>query len=115
MIAYKKKFLIISNINAVTYKEIFPLFQQNLAWFGASIHSGDREFEVPKDYPLYASGYRIDESTGKKYIRGKGVRWFTNLDYPQLHEDLLLYKYYAPEALASPTAMLLSPLRGLPF
>ena len=76
---------------------MFPLFKYNLVWFGASIHSGDREFEVPKDYPLYASGCRVDEATGRKYIRVKGVRWFTNLDYPQLHEDLILYKTYTPE------------------
>lgn len=97
LIEYKKKFLIIGNVNAVTYKEVFPLFKNNQVWFGASIHSGDREFEVPKDYPLYASGCRVDETTGRKFIRVKGVRWFTNLDYPQLHEDLILYKNYTPE------------------
>ena len=97
LIEFNKKFLIIGNVNAVTYKEVFPLFKNNQIWFGASIHSGDREFEVPKDYPLYASGCRVDESTGRKYIRVKGVRWFTNLDYPQLHEDLILYKTYSPE------------------
>ena len=97
LIEFKKKFLILGNVNAVSYKEVFPLFKNNQVWFGASIHSGDREFEVPKDYPLYASGCRIDEATGRKYIRVKGVRWFTNLDYPQLHEDLILYKHYTPE------------------
>lgn len=93
LIEYDKKFLIIGNVNAVTYKEVFPLIQNNQLWLGASIHSGDREFRVPDDYPLKASGTRVDDE-GHKYIRVKGVRWFTNLDYSQHHEDLVLYKHY---------------------
>ena len=93
---YKKKFLIIWNQNAVTYKEFFPYIKENKVWFGHSIHSGDREFRVPDSYPLNASGSRTDES-GKKYIRVKWVRWFTNLDYKERHEDLILYKRYSPE------------------
>ena len=96
LIAYDKKFLIIGNMNAITYKDTFPLIKENNLWFGASIHSGDREFGVPDDYPLTAAGYRIDEN-GKKFIRVKGVRWFTNLDYKERHEDLILYKKYTPE------------------
>ena len=65
-------------------------------WLGASIHSGDREFGVPQDYPLNAAGCRQDEK-GNKFIRVKGVRWFTNLDYKERHEDLILYKSYSPE------------------
>ena len=94
--AYDKKFLIIGNINAVTYKETFKLIKDNKMWLGASIHSGDREFGVPDDYPLKAAGYRVD-GNGKKFIRVKGVRWFTNLDYKERHEDLVLYKKYSPE------------------
>src|SRR3989339_324949 len=90
---YKKKFLIIGNINAITYKEIFRLIKENKIWLGHSIHSGDREFGVPDDYPLNAVGCRIDEN-GKKFIRVKGVRWFTNLDYEERHEDLILIKTY---------------------
>ena len=96
LIKYQKKFLIIGNQNAITYKEIFPLIKDNKLWFGASIHSGDREFRVPDSYPLIAAGQRVDEN-GIKYIRVKGVRWFTNIDYPQRHEDLILIKHYAPE------------------
>jgi hypothetical protein len=65
-------------------------------WLGCSIHSGDREFGVPDDYPLNAAGYRVDDN-GKKFIRVKGVRWFTNMDYKERHEDLILYKKYTPE------------------
>ena len=57
---------------------------ENKVWLGQSIHSGDREFRVPNDYSLEAAGYRIDNA-GNKYIRVKGVRWFTNIDYPALH------------------------------
>ena len=96
LIKHGKKFLIIGNVNAISYKEVFPLMKDNKMWLGASIHSGDREFRVPDDYPLNASGTRIDEQ-GNKYIRVKGVRWFTNLDYPQRHEDLELYKKYSAD------------------
>lgn len=96
LIKYDKKFLIIGNVNAVTYKEIFPLIMNNQIWFGASIHSGDRKFWVPDDYKLEAAGCGIDE-TGRKYIRVKGVRWFTNLDYKERHEDIILYKQFNPE------------------
>lgn len=96
LMEYDKKFLIIGNVNALSYKEIFPLIQSNRMWFGASIHSGDRKFWVPDDYELNAAGCGID-STGRKFIRVKGVRWFTNLDYKERHEDLILYKSYVPE------------------
>jgi len=96
LVEYNKKFLIIGNVNAITYKECFRLVKDNKMWLGASIHSGDREFQVPKDYPLDAAGCRVDDA-GNKYIRVKGVRWFTNLDYQERHENLVLYKKYTSE------------------
>ena len=96
LVERKKKYLIIGNINAIKYKEIFPLFMKNELWLGASIHSGDRAFFVPDNYPLDASGCGIDEETGRKFIRVKGVRWFTNLDIKQRHEQLILVKKYDP-------------------
>lgn len=93
---YNKDFIIIGNQNAVTYKEIFPLFATNRMWYGVSIHSHGRDFRVPDDYPLQAYEYRTDEN-GFKYINVKGVRWFTNIDYEKRHEDLILYKHYTPE------------------
>ena len=95
LVQHNKKFLIIGNINAITCKEIFPLVKDNKLWLGASIHSGDREFQVPDDYPLQASGWRVDED-GKKYIRVKGVRWFSNLDYDERYEDIPLFRKYDP-------------------
>ena len=96
LMKYDKHFLIIGNVNAVSYKETFQLIKANKLWLGASIHSGDREFGVPKDYPLNAAGCREDEK-GNKFIRVKGVRWFTNLDYKERHEDLILFKAYNPD------------------
>ena len=94
---YDKKFIVIGNINAITYKEIFPLIKENKLWLGYSIHSGDREFKIPPYYPLEAAGYRVDEC-GRKYIRVKGVRWFTNLDHKKRHAEIILYRNYSPEA-----------------
>ena len=96
LVEHEKKFIIIGNVNAITYKEIFPLIMENRVWLGASIHSGDRAFFVPDDYPLNASGCGIDDS-GRKFIRVKGVRWFSNLDYRQRHEELILVRKYNPE------------------
>jgi hypothetical protein len=93
---YDKEYIIIGNQNAITYKEVFKLIKDEKLWLGHSIHSGDREFRVPEYYPLNAIWSRIDEH-GNKYIRIKGIRWFTNLDYKERHEDLLLYKKYTPE------------------
>jgi hypothetical protein len=84
-----KQFVIIGNQNAVTYKEVFPLIQANKLWLGQSISSGDREFRVPDSYPLEAAGWRIDDE-GKKYIRVKGVRWFTNIEHGRRHEPMKL-------------------------
>lgn len=96
LMEYDKKFIILGNINAITYKEIFPLIGSNNIWLGPSITSGDREFEVPQHYPLNAATSRIDNK-GRKYIRVKGIRWFTNLDHKKRHEKLVLWKNYTPE------------------
>ncbi len=84
-----EQFLIIGNQNAIAYKEFFPYIANNQVWLGCSIHSGDREFRVPESYPLTASGSRIDND-GNKYVRVKGIRWFTNLDHGRRHQPLSL-------------------------
>ena len=96
LVAYEKKFLIIGNINSISCKEIYPLFAQNKVWLGPSISSGDRKFNVPDDYPLNAASCGTDEN-GRRFIRVKGVRWFTNLDHKKRHEDLILVCRYSPE------------------
>ena len=87
-----KKFLIIGNINCITYKEVFPLIMQDKIWLGASIHSGDRKFNVPDDYPLEAATCGIDEH-GQKFIHVKGVRWLTNIEHGWRHQPLQLMTY----------------------
>jgi hypothetical protein len=96
LVKYDKKFLIIGNQNAISYKECFQLIKENKMWLGASVHSGDREFKIPPTYEVRSKSLRVDEN-GNRYIRVVGIRWFTNLDYPQRHEELILYKRYTPE------------------
>lgn len=84
-----KSFLVLGNIANVTYRDVFPLIKENKIWLGVTIHSGDREFRIPSSYPIKAAGFRVDDK-GNKYIRVKGVRWFTNLDHGRRHEPLSL-------------------------
>jgi addiction module RelB/DinJ family antitoxin len=93
---HEKKFVILGNMNAVTYKEVFPLFRDNKVWYGETIHSGDRKFYVPESYPLNAANCGVDER-GRRFIRVKGVRWLTNLDTTRRHEPIALTRCYNPE------------------
>ena len=77
--SYHKDYLVIGNVNAITYKEVFPDIVSRRCILGPSVRSGDREFLVPDEYPLEGTACRYDESTDKRYIRVKGVRWFTTL------------------------------------
>lgn len=92
---HQKDFIILGNMNAATYREVFPLFRDNKIWYGETIRSGDRKFHVPDSYPLTAAGCGVDER-GRRFIRVKGVRWFTNLDTRRRHEPLLLDRRYTP-------------------
>jgi len=96
LIEHEKKFIILGNMNAVTAKEVFDLFRENKVWYGDSIHSGDRRFYVPESYPLNAAGCGVDED-GRRFIRVKGVRWFTNLPVKCRSEKIILYKQYSEE------------------
>lgn len=86
---HKKKLLVIGNLNAIKYKVVFPQFQDDGLWLGPTISSGDREFQVPDHYPLNAAGWRVGDD-GTKFVRVKGVRWFTNLDHGRRHQPLNL-------------------------
>ena len=95
LVEYDKKFLIIGNQNAITYKEIFPLIMQNQLWLGVSMNGSNRYFRVPDDYPLTeATGKIVD---GKKYAFVKSVVWFTNLEVAKRREKIDLFKKYSPE------------------
>lgn len=94
LINHGKKFLIIGNQNAITYKEIFPLIKNNQMWLGYK--SGDMAFKVPPDSEPRKTRYWVDE-TGQKWRSMGNICWFTNLDIPKRHEDLILYKTYNPD------------------
>lgn len=89
LIEYKKKFIIIGNQNAITYKEIFPLIKDNKIWFGYGFNGGAAHF-INKHYKDYATAG--DHKEGM--IRVSGVIWLTNLEIKKRHENLILYKKY---------------------
>ena len=93
LIEYDKKFIIIGNQNAITYKEIFKLLKENRVWLGRNIHGANMEFQVPEEYPLNSASSRTDEN-GNKFLTVSGVIWYTNLDIKKRHEDMILYKKY---------------------
>ena len=90
---YDKKFLIIGNINAITYKEIFKLIQDNKAWLGVNLGRGISGFIVPAHYELYGTETKINE-LGERIISPNNCLWLTNLDNFIRHEDILLTKNY---------------------
>ena len=94
LIEHDKKFLIIGNTNAITYKDIFPLIKDNRLWLGCTNFNVGMFFEVPTDWEHF---HHIEKDTGKKMARVSTSCWFTNLDIAKHHEDLLLYKTYTPE------------------
>lgn len=107
LIEYDKRFLIIGNQNAITYKEIFPLLKDNKMWLGN--HSGHTWFGVPKDYKIpenyltvdrkkmRSNGYMIDDD-GVVWRNLGNICWYTNLDLKKRHERMVLFKTYSPEA-----------------
>ena len=91
LLEHRKRFVIIGSMNAVTYREVFPLIKDNEIWLGHA--RGDMEFGVPEHYPPKKHRYRIDEKGRKFYSLGNAT-WFTNLDIKKRHEDLILYRRY---------------------
>jgi len=101
LVEYDKKFVVIGNKNAITYKEIFKLIKENKLWIGNTPMGTDMLFDVPDEYAKEllennkeGSSYRI--INGKVKGRSQSC-WFTNLDIHKRHEDLILYKKYTPE------------------
>jgi hypothetical protein len=93
LVKYEKKFLIIGNINAITYKEIFKLIKENKAWLGINMGRGISGFIVPDHYELYGTETHID-SYGNRIISPNNCLWLTNLDTSKRHEDIILSKTY---------------------
>lgn len=100
LIEHDKKFIIIGNKNAITYKEIFPLIALNKLWVGVTPMSREIYFDVPRAYIDEAIEKKKDRTVvmvnGRYMARSQSI-WFTNLDNLKRHEDLILYKHYTPE------------------
>jgi hypothetical protein len=101
LVKYDKKFIIIGNKNAITYKEVFPLIAENKLWIGHTPMSKDLHFMIPKSYQ---EEFIANKKEGSAYVIKNGVVlgrsqsiWFTNIDYKERHEDLILIKKYSPE------------------
>jgi hypothetical protein len=95
LIEHDKKFIIVGHQNAITYKEIFKLIKENKLWLGVD-NNGTKWFQVNEDYDI-ATESRKKIENGKKYFSMGSVVWFTNLDTPKRHEELILVQKYSPE------------------
>jgi hypothetical protein len=88
LVEYGKKFLIIGNQNAITYKEIFPLIKGNKLWLGVD-NGGTKWFQVKDDYDITTESRKKIEN-GIKYFSMGSIMWFTNLDHGRRHQILPL-------------------------
>ena len=102
LMEYDKKFLIIGNKNAVTYKEIFPLLMNDRLWLGVTPNGQDMLFGIPDDYAetllstaKEGSAYRIVDGVVKGRLGN--AAWFTNLPHGRRNEELILWKRYSPD------------------
>lgn len=91
--SHKKDFLVISNINAITYKEVFPLIQDNKAWLGVCFGRGISGFVVPESYELYGTETKVNEN-GDRIISPNNCMWLTSLDNEKRHKPIELVKKY---------------------
>lgn len=91
--SYNKDFLIISNINAITYKEVFPLIQANKVWLGVCFGRGISGFIVPDSYELYGTETMVNEN-GDRIISPNNCMWLTSLDNEKRHQPIELVKKY---------------------
>lgn len=95
LLEHGKKFLILGSQNNVTYNDVFPLFMHNKLWLGYK--SGDMAFRVPADSEPRETRYWQDDS-GQKWRSLGNICWFTNLEIPKRHQDLILYRRYSPSS-----------------
>ncbi|MCY3740492.1 MAG: adenine-specific methyltransferase EcoRI family protein [Candidatus Poribacteria bacterium] len=102
LVEYGKKFVVIGSMNAITYKEVFPLIKSGRLWLGHGPAGKDMLFDVPEDYATElvrnkkeGSAYRLVDGVIKGRL-GNAV-WFTNLNHKKRNEELILFKRYSPE------------------
>ena len=88
-----KQFAIIGNMNAITYKKVFPLLKNNKMWLGnrfnRRVNGKNMIFGVPDNYPMTGTEVEIDKD-GRKYIAVAGTGWFTNIEHGRRHQPLQL-------------------------
>jgi len=102
LVKYSRKFVVIGSMNAITYKEIFPLIKSGRLWLGYGPAGKDMLFDVPEDYAIELVR---NKKEGSAYRRVDGIImgrlgnacWFTNLDHKKRNEELILFKRYSPE------------------
>ncbi len=92
LIEYNKKFLILGQQNAITYKEIFKLIKENKLWLGVD-NGGTKWFQVNENYDI-ATESRKKIKDGQKYFSMGSIVWYTNLDNRKRNEEIILYKTY---------------------
>lgn len=92
LVQYNKKFLVIGNNNAITYKEIFPLIKENKLWLGFSDNK-TMEFVMPDSYEKY----NYIDKKGRKIGKVPAISWFTNLEHSKRNDEIILYKKYTSE------------------
>jgi len=93
LIEYDKKFVIIGSFNAITYKEIFKLIQEDKLWLGYGFKGGNAYFKTPHSKEFAKGVY--NEETG--LVKFRNVTWYTNMDIAKREEELILYNSYDPE------------------
>jgi hypothetical protein len=92
LVEYDKKFIILGNLNAITYKEIFKLIKDDKIWPGCTLDGRNIWFRIPESYEKF---HKIEN--GIKYAFVASTIWFTNLDYKKRHEDIVLFKKYSQD------------------
>jgi hypothetical protein len=97
LIEYDKQFIILGPINAITYKETFPLIKEDKVWIGATEFNKGMYFNVGEDFE-YSSSYRFLKSiNGTQVARVAGICWYTNIHHNKRNEEIILYKTYTKE------------------
>lgn len=90
---YQKKYVIWGNINAVTYKEIFPLILNNKLWLGFTVNA-TKVFQIPDYYEKWDEKVTARMADGNRYGKVPSITVFTNLDIKKRHEELVLWQKY---------------------
>lgn len=96
LIEYGKKFVIMGNKNAITYKEFFPYLMNNKIWAGATSLNGGRWMIMPRAVEVESKKAKTNEH-GEIILNVAGVCWFTNLDIKKRHDSLIMIKRYSPD------------------